>query len=134
MSTDLARRVGAVARVTKQLSEADVALFVLVTDDAPLEGEEPPDPARRERQEAPLSLLAALLSSAAAHHAVHPELAHFVSQTVRFHEQALTDDTVTATAEVVGYDPKDHALQIQVRAENQEGRRLAEGQVLLRDD
>lgn len=134
MGTDCTRHVGAVATLTKQLSEADVALFVLVTGDAPLQGDEPPDTDRRPRQAAPLSLLGALLSSAAAHHVAQPELARFVSQSVQFHAQALTDDTVTATAELVGYDPREHILQIQVRCEDQAGRRLADGQVVLRED
>ncbi len=134
MGTELARHVGAVATLTKLLSEADVALFTLVTGDAPLGSEEPPDPQRRVRQAAPLSLLAALLASAAAQHATRPDLARFISQTVRFCEPALTDDTVTAVAEIVGYDPSEHALKIQVRCENQEGRRLAQGRFLLRED
>jgi hypothetical protein len=134
VSTDLAHRVGAIASVTKQLSEADVALFVLVTRDAPLNADEPPDPQRGMRQAAPLSLLAALLASAAAQHAARPDLARFISQTVRFAEPALTDDTVTAAAEIVGYDHSEHALKIQVRCENQEGRRLAQGRFLLRED
>lgn len=134
MGTDRRRHVGTVATLTKQLSEADVALFVLVTGDAPLQGDEPPDPVRGPRQAAPLSLLGALLSSAAGRHVAQPELAHFVSQTVQFHAQALTDDTVTATAELVGYDPREHVLQIQVRCEDQAGKRLADGQVVLRED
>jgi hypothetical protein len=134
VSTDLAHRVGAIATVTKQLSEADVALFALVTGDAPLNTEEPPDPQRGVRQAAPLSLLAALLASAAAQHAERPDLARFISQTVRFREPALTDDTITAAAEIVGYDASEHALQIDVRCDNQEGRRLAEGRFLLHED
>ena len=134
MGTDRTRRVGAVATLTKQLSEADVALFALVTGDAPLEREEPPDPAPRPRQAAPPSLLGALLTSAATHHAAQPELAQLISQTVQFHRQALTDDTVTATAKLVGYDAARHVLQIEVRCEDQAGRRLADGQVVLRED
>jgi hypothetical protein len=134
VSTDLARRVGAVASVTKLLSEADIALFELVTCDTPLSSEEPPDLKRRPRQPAPLSQLAALLASAAAQHATRPDLARFISQTVRFTEPALTDDTVTATAEIVGYDPAKRALKIHARCDNQEGRRLAEGQFLLHED
>ena len=134
MGTDRARRVGAVATLTKQLSEADVALFTLVTGDAPLEREEPPDPAARPRQVAPLSLLGALLTSAATHHATAPEHAQLVSQTVQFHAQVLTEDTVTATAKLIGYDAAQHVLQIEVRCEDQAGRRLADGQVVLRED
>jgi hypothetical protein len=123
-----------VARLTKQLSEADIALFVLVTSDAPLDGEEPPNPKRRVRQPAPLSLLSALLTSTAACHAPRPEFARFVTQTVRFHEPALTDDTVTVTAEIVAHDAASHTLGIHVHCENQEGRKLADGEMLLRED
>jgi len=134
VSTDLARRVGAVASVTKLLSEADVALFALVTGDAPLGSDEPPNPQRQVRQAAPLSLLAALLASAAAQHATRPDFARFISQTVHFCEPALTDDTVTAVAEIVGYDPAEHALQIDAHCDNQEGRQLAEGRFLLHEN
>jgi hypothetical protein len=134
VSSDLSRRMGAIATLTKQLSEADVALFVLVTGDAPLDIEEPPDLKRGPRQAAPLSLLAALLATAAAHHATRPDIARFLRQTVTFAEPALTDDTVTASAKVVGYDSAEHTLKIHVHCSNQEGRRLAEGRFLLCDE
>lgn len=134
MTTNLTRRIGTAATLTKQLSEADIALFVLVTGDAPLDREEPPDPRAGLRQTAPLSLLAALLASAAARHAARPEQARFLSQSVRFAEPALTDDTITATAEIVGYDEAERALRIEARCANQEGRQLADGQFLLRDE
>ncbi len=134
MSTDLARRVGALATLTKQLSEADVALFILVTGDEPLNGDDPPDLQRRPRQAAPLSMLAALLGAAAAAHAARPDQARFLSQTVRFVEPALVDDTVTSIATIVGYDSAERALLIDAQCENHEGRRLAEGRFLLRQD
>jgi len=128
------RRVGAIVTLTKQLSEADIALFVLVTEDAPLDGDEPPDPVRGARQAAPLSYLAALLTNAAARHAGQPAIARIVRQSVIFHEPAYTDDTVTATAEIVARHAADRTLGVSVRCDNQEGRRLAEGEMLLRDD
>jgi acyl dehydratase len=126
--------VGKIATLTKQLSEADIALFELVTGDAPLAREEPPDPRRGPREAAPLSLLAALLAAAAARHAARPDQARFLSQTVRFAEPALTDDTVTATAKIVGHDPTEHSLRIKARCENDEGRLLADGTFVLRED
>lgn len=129
-----ARQVGAIETLSKQLSEADVALFVLVTNDTPTYSEEPPSPVRQQRQAAPMSVLSALLTSVAARHAERPEIARFVSQTVQFFEPAFTDDTVTAIAEVIAVDTVGHTLVTHVRCENQEGRRLAEGEIALRQD
>jgi acyl dehydratase len=134
VGTELAYRVGATATLTKQLSEADIALFVLVTGDAPLASDEPPDPRRQARQVAPLSLLSALLTNVAAHLAPRPAIARLIHQTIQVREPAYTDDTVTATAEVVEYDRANHALAVRVRCDNHEGRRLAEGEMLLRED
>jgi acyl dehydratase len=79
-------------------------------------------------------MLAALLASAAAGHARHPDAARFLSQMIRYREPAYTDDTVTATAQVTARDESAHALLISVSCENQEGRRLAEGEILLAED
>lgn len=128
------RRKGAIHVLTKQVSDADIALFVLVTGDAPLNSDDPPDPQRAARQAVPLAFLSALLASAAACHAPQPPTARFVSQTVTFHESAYTDDTLTATAEIVAHHAADRTLTIAVRCDNQEGRRLAESELLLREE
>jgi acyl dehydratase len=120
--------------ISKALSEADIALFLLVTHETVPAGEEPPLTSRHAREAAPLSMLAALLASAATGHARLPSSARFLSQTVRYCEPAYTDDIVTATARVVARDETAHALLISVSCENQEGRRLAEGEILLADD
>ena len=119
--------------LTKQLSEADIALFVLVTAETQVVAEEPKDLNRQARQIVPQAFVAALLTVGVARHATRPGAAQIVSQTVAFGEPAYTDDTLTATAQVTAHDPSTSVLRIQVRCENQEGRRLAEGEFLLKD-
>lgn len=119
--------------LTKQLSEADVALFALVMGEIALDVNDPPIPARQARQIVPMALLAALLASAAARHASPPAGARLASERIRYIESAYTDDTLTATAEIVGYDAETRSARIQAHCDNQDGRRLAEGEYLLRD-
>jgi len=125
------RQIGAVVSLTKELSEADLALFMLVTGDAQLDTEEPPSPERQARQQAPDALLAALLATAAARHATRPQYARFRDVTIRFVEPAYTDDLLTAIAEITALDAGQ--LHISARCENQDGRRLAEGEFHLSD-
>jgi acyl dehydratase len=120
--------------ISKILSEADIALFLLVTNETMPFGDEPPLTSRQVREAAPLAMLASLLASAAASHARRPATARFLSQTIRYREPAYTDDAVTATAQVTARDESAHALLISVTCENQEGRRLAEGEILLAED
>jgi acyl dehydratase len=134
LSLEQARSIGATVTVSKTLSEADIALFLLVTNETTPFGDEPPLTSRHTREAAPLSMLAALLASAAVGHALRPSSARFLSQSVRYCEPAYTDDTVVATAQVTARDEAAHALQISVSCENQEGRRLAEGEILLAED
>jgi acyl dehydratase len=134
LSLEQAQSIGATVTINKTLSEADIALFLLVTNESTPAGEEPPLTNRHAREAAPLGMLAALLASAAATHARRPTDARFITQTIRYCEPAYTDDTVTATARVAAHDDAAHALLISVSCENQEGRRLAEGEVLLVED
>jgi hypothetical protein len=134
LSLEPAQSIGATNTISKTLSEADIALFLLVTHETAPAGEEPPLTSRHAREAAPLSMLAALLASAATSHARFPTSARFLSQTVQYREPAYTDDIVTATAHIVARDETAHALHISVFCENQEGRRLAEGEILLADD
>ncbi len=131
-----ARQVGAIVTVTKEFSEADLALFMLVMGDAELTAEVTADepqqrPDRQQRQAAPGALLAALLTSAAARHTPRPQHARFASLTVRIAEPAYTDDTLTVVAEITALDGE--ALRVSAHCENQDGRRLAEGEFLLSD-
>lgn len=129
-----ARQVGAVTTFTKQISEADIALFELVTRVDNGVPEEPPAPGRQPRKAAPYPLLVALLSVAAAYHTPRPELARFVRQEVRFSAPIYTDDVLSATAELVEYDAARHTLRISARCHNQDGLDLAEGEFLLMDE
>ncbi|HLY31277.1 MAG TPA: hypothetical protein VKQ36_09625 [Ktedonobacterales bacterium] len=135
MDEGLARQIGAIATVTKNISEADLALFLLVMGDeqiaAQVDAKEPGNTARQMRQIAPDALLAALLTSSAARHALHPQFARFTIADLRFLEPAFTDDTLTATAELTTLDGE--TLGVTAHCENQEGRRLAEGDFSLRD-
>ncbi|HEY7091650.1 MAG TPA: hypothetical protein VH393_00630 [Ktedonobacterales bacterium] len=134
MSLEQAQAIGAKVTIKKTLSEADIALFLLVTNETTPSSDEPPLTSRHAREAAPLVMLAALLASAASGHARRPGAARFLTQTIRYCEPAYTDDTVTATAQVTAHDESAHALLISVSCENQEGRRLAEGEILLADD
>ena len=138
MSEALFREIGAIATITKQISEADVALFTLVTTESVVSGDgeerQPPPLVRQPRQAAPFAMLAAFLASAATRHLAHPAHARFERQVVEFAAPAYTDDTLSATAEIAGYDGASHSLHIRARCDNQEGLRLAEGEFILRDE
>jgi hypothetical protein len=130
----LEQAIGATVTINKTLSEADIALFLLVTNETTPSGDEPPLTSRHAREAAPLAMLAALLASAASGHARRPASARFLNQSIRYCEPAYTDDAVTATAQVTSRDDDTHALLISVTCANQEGRRLAEGEILLAED
>ncbi len=136
MSEDRSRQIGATTALTKQISEADVALFDLVTRDEleHAEDEEPPVPARRPREAAPLALLAAILTSAVTRHSSHPRYARLDHQHIRFFAPVYTDDTVRAVAEITAYDPASQSIQIRASCTNQDSLRLAEGEFVLIDD
>lgn len=133
VSDALARRVGATTTLTKQLSEADVALFSLVVGEAPTTSEEPAASARPTRQIAPNALLAAILGTVAARLAMRPGAARVLGEQIHYHEAAFTDDTLTTTAAVIGVDEANQSLRISAHCTNQDGRRVAEGEFLLRD-
>lgn len=134
MTDEHSRRVGDTQRLTKQISEADVALFELVTQDDALAADEPPKPDRRPRQAAPFPLLAAMLASAAARHLHQPTKARFERQEVDFSAPAYTDDVLCAIAEIAAYDATRHTLHIRARCDNQEGVLLAQGDFYLNDE
>ena len=133
MNETTSHQDGAVATITKQISEADVALFLLVTGMTTVTPEQIPIPAQTTRQIAPMAMVAAMLSGAAAQHGLRPGSVRFVSESVRFVEPAYTDDTLVATAELAGRDDTTRTLRVLARCENQDGRRLAEGEFILSD-
>src|SRR5260370_5608549 len=115
--------MGALERVEKQVSEADVALFELVTRDDQLDAEEPPKPARSRRQAVPFPLIAALLASAAARHIPRPATARFERAEVCFSAPAYTEDTLSAVAEIAeiaGHDASGQTLHVRARCQHQQ--------------
>jgi hypothetical protein len=124
---------GAVTTLTKQISDADVALFNLVTGQTTVTPDQIPIPAQSTRQIAPMAMIAAMLAGAAAQHGLRPDTVRFFSETIRFTEAAYTDDTLIATAQVVGRDDSTQSLRVIAYCENQDGRRLAEGEFILSD-
>jgi hypothetical protein len=133
VNDSVARRVGAVMKLTKQVSDADVALFALVMGETQITADETPIPARQPRQIVPMALVAALLTSAAARHSDRPGGTQLSTGTVHYLEAAYTDDTLTATAEISAYDAGTRSLRILARCETADGRRLAEGEYMLGD-
>ncbi|HEX8037137.1 MAG TPA: hypothetical protein VF510_25005 [Ktedonobacterales bacterium] len=128
------RQVGVVTTFTKQVSEADIALFELVTRLEQVQPEEPAVPVRQPRKAAPYPLLVALLASVVAYHTPRPELARFVRQDIHFSAPIYTDDVLSLTTELVEYDAAGHTLRIRARCRNQDGLDLAEGEFLLMDE
>ena len=126
--------VGATRTVTHALSEADLALFALVMGQAELGPEAHLEAEPGYQRVAPPALLMALLTTAAAQHSARPALARFVSAQARFIEPAYAEETVRASATVVGMDEATGALRVRAVCETEAGRRLAEADYLLRGD
>lgn len=134
MNESISQQTGAVTTLTKQISDADVALFMLVTGQTTVTPDQVmPLAAQNTRQIAPMAMLSAMLSGAAAQHGLRPGSVRLVSEAIRFVEPAYTDDTLTATAELIGRDTGSQSLRIFTHCENQDGRRLAEGEFVLSD-
>lgn len=127
--------VGATRTVTHALSEADLALFALVMGEAELGPEAHLEAASDDQQRvAPPALLMALLTTSAAQHSARPALARFVSGQARFIEPAYAEETVRASATVIGIDQTSGALRVRAICETEAGRRLAEAEYLLHGD
>lgn len=133
MNETTSHQDGAVTTLTKQISDADVALFLLVTGQTTVTPEQIPIPAQSTRQIAPMAMIAAMLSGAAAQHGLRPGSVRFLSESIRFIEPVYTDDTLTATAELAGRDDATQTVRVFAYCENQDGRRLAEGEFILSD-
>ena len=125
-------RVGRVVTFTKSVSEADMALFALITREDTDIPEEPTPPVRQPRQPASLALLASLLMAAAARHLETPARAPFTAQRLDFFAPPQTDDTLTIRAELVTYDAAADTSTITLTCQNQEQRPLAQGECTLR--
>jgi acyl dehydratase len=127
MTTSVVSPVGARLTLSKEISEADLALFALVLDDHMPVAEEPPSTDPEERSAIPSALVAALLAAAAARHGGGLERVTMGHAEVRCAATGFTGDTLTATAEVTAYDAASRTLRIHAHCANQEGTRLAEG-------
>lgn len=127
MATGIIAQVGTITTLTKTISEADVALFKLVTDNLKLQTDEPKATDPDGHSSVPAALLAALLAAAAARHVEEPAVATFARAEVSFIGTASAEDTLIATAEVAGYDDASHTLRVRAHCATQEGKRLAEG-------
>lgn len=132
MISGIISQVGASIALTKEISEADVALFALIMQDQLPSAEEPraTDPAEKSR--IPDALVAALLAAVAARHAGGLADVGMCSSEVRCMALAYAGDTLTATAEVAAYDSAGHIVRIRAQCVNQQGTRLAEGTFELR--
>jgi acyl dehydratase len=102
--------------------------------DAQLDAEAHLEAEPRYQRVASPALLAALLTSSAALHSDRPTEARFVSAQLRFIEPAYAEETVQASATVMGIDEPTGALRVTALCETEEGRRLAEADFLLRRD
>lgn len=133
MNESTSHQDGAVTTLTKQISDADVALFNLVTGLTTVTPDQIPIPSQSTRQIAPMAMIAAMLAGAAAQHGLRPDTVRFLSETIHFTEPAYTDDTLTATAQVVDRDNAAQSVRVLAYCENQDGRRLADGEFVLSD-
>jgi acyl dehydratase len=132
MSISTLPPIGATVTCVKLISEADIALFSLVTDDRPPQTDEPPNANEDVRVPVPPALVAALLAAATARVADAAQPATFERADVHYLAIAQPEDTLTAVAEVTAFD--DSAQRITARAHclDQHGRRVAEGVFELR--
>ena len=124
-------RVGHIITINKSISEADIALFGLISRDDDFIAEDPAPPVRQPRQIAPYPWLASLLATAASHLISPPERASFLREHIEFSWPAYTDDALNMTVEVIAYDAEQHAVSARVICWNQDHLCLAQGEFSL---
>lgn len=117
---------GATASFTRVLTGADLALCALLAGQVDLSGETQLSLEQAQRQPIPQTLLAALLTAAAAQLAGLSALTPILTAQLRFVEQAYTDEPLRFTARN-GEPDAAGALAVSVWMESEDGRRLAEG-------
>jgi hypothetical protein len=132
MSTGIITHVGATLTLTKAMSEADVALFTLVTNDQPPNPDEPLPLDPMGRIQLPSAMLAAMLAVAASRHAGGLAAASIARADVVVPGVGWTGETLTTTAEVTAYDAASRTLRVRVQCANDQGQRLAEGIIDVR--
>jgi hypothetical protein len=118
------------AALTLTLSGADLALFALVAGQLDLSGEVQLSLENIPRQPVPQALLAGLLTAAAIRLAGQPSYARASSATLRFPEQAYTDEPLHISGVRGAPDPSG-ALPISVSLQSGDDRLLASGVILV---
>ena len=131
MNEAWSERVGNVITLNKSISDADIALFGLISRDDDFVALDPAPPVRQPRQVAPYPWLGALLATAAAHLISPSAQAGFLEQRIEFSEPAYADDTLHLTVELVEYDRAKQAIRVSVTCRNQDHRHLAAGDFSL---
>ncbi|HEY7984244.1 MAG TPA: hypothetical protein VID73_08750 [Ktedonobacterales bacterium] len=132
MSIPTLAHIGATVTCVKVISEADIALFSLVTDDRLPQADEPPNANEDLRVPVPAALVAALLAGAAARVASATLPAAIERADVRCLAVAQPDDTLTVVAEVTARDDSARRIIARARCVDQAGRHLADGIFELR--
>jgi acyl dehydratase len=124
-------RVGDIVALSKSVSEADIALYELISRDDAFVPEDPTPPRRQPRQMGPYPFLASLLAAAAAYPVSLPAQASFRSQQIEFAAPMYTDDTLYMTVEIVAYDEAARTIAVTVNCQNQDQQHLAHGTFTL---
>jgi acyl dehydratase len=120
-------KVGAIIALSKSVSEADIALYGLISRDDAFEPVDPTPPKRQPRQVASYPFLGSLLASAAAFPVSPPAQASFRWQQIEFSAPMYTDDTLYMTVEIVAYDEDARTITVSVACQNQDQHHLAHG-------
>jgi acyl dehydratase len=121
-----------VVELSKTVSDADIALFGLISRDDAFVPEDPPPPLREERRVAPYPLLASLLATAAASHpASDSAQSGFLREHIEFSAPLFTNDTLHMTVRVTAYDEAGRTVGISVDCRNQDQQHVAHGDFTL---
>ena len=124
-TTPAAPAAGATASFTRVLSGADLALCSLLAGQVDLSGETQLSLEQAQRQPVPQTLLAALLTAAAAQLAGLSAITPILTFQLRFVEQAYTDEPLRFTARTDDPDATG-AVSVNVQVESADGRLLVE--------
>ena len=125
-------KVGDVITLHKTVSDADIALFELISRDDAFVPEDPTPPLREERRMAPYPLLASLLATAAASHPVSdPEHRAFLREHIEFLAPLYTNDTLDMIVEVTTHDEAGRTVRISVDCRNQDQQHIAHGDFIV---
>ncbi len=121
---------GASLSMTRVLSGADLALFALLAGQLDLRGEVQLSLESTSHQPVSQALLASLLTSAAIRFTGQSDFARVSNATLRFSEQAYSDEPLRISAT---YDPQDptSAMRVAINLHSGDGRLLASGDILI---